>query len=85
MSKLIGRYGSATARDVAMWFDLKGVSQFPPEGLPAKEVQGHTVWVTPKHPTRRMTIRTMTKCLTCGKEVQVGRLAQHHRQSKNHA
>lgn len=85
MSKLIGRYGAATARDVAEWFGLTGASQFPAEGLPSIEVQGHTVWVAPKHPTRRMTIRTMTVCLTCGKTVQVGRLAQHHRQSKNHA
>jgi len=83
VSKLIGRYGNATARDVAEWFDLKSVSQFPPEGLPAKEIQGHTVWVDAKN-DRRMTIRTMTKCLTCGKTVQVGRLAQHHRQSKSH-
>lgn len=83
MSKLLGQYGNATARDVAKWFGLKGVSQFPPEGLASIEVQGHTVWVAPKDP-KRMTIRTMTKCLTCGKEVQVGRLAQHHKQSKNH-
>lgn len=84
MSKLIGVYGDATARDVASWFGLKGVSQFPPQGLASIEVQGHTVWVEPKHPTR-MTIRTKTKCLTCGKEVQVGRLTQHHKQSKEHA
>lgn len=83
MSVLNGRYGHATAGDVAIWFGLKGVSQFPPEGLPAKEIQGHTVWVEPKN-EHRMTIRTKTKCLTCGKEVQVGRLAQHHKQSKNH-
>lgn len=84
MSKLIGLYGNATASDVARWFKLKGASQFPPQGLPAIEVQGHTVWVEPRN-DRRMTIRTMTKCLDCGKTVQVGRLAQHHRQSKDHA
>ena len=83
MSILTGRYGNATARDVAEWFNLKGASQFPPQGLPSIEVQGHTVWVEPRN-DRRMTIRTKTKCLTCGKEVQVGRLAQHHKQSKNH-
>ncbi len=84
MSILKGKYGIASARDVAEWFGLKGTSQFPPEGLPPIAVQGHVVWVEPKSTTRCMTIRTMTRCLDCGKVMYVGRLAQHHKQSKNH-
>lgn len=81
MSRIIGKYntGCITAGELAVLFNLPGVSQFPPEGLPPIAVQGHVVWVDPKHPTKPMSIRTMTRCLDCGKVIQVGRLAQHDR------
>lgn len=78
MSRLLGKFGAATADDVAEWFKLKGASQFPPEGIEQPIfVQHHEIWVDPKRP--RMTLRAMTRCNDCGKVLPVGRLAQHDR------
>jgi len=79
---LIGKFGPASARDVAEWFGLKGTSQFAPEGHPSIFVQGHEVWVDPKRP--RFSLRTMTRC-SCGAVLPVGRLAQHERSAKHAA
>jgi hypothetical protein len=81
MSRILNTYAqNATARDMAVYFKLKGVSQFPPDGIEESIlIQGHHVWVDPKHPTKRMSIRTMTRCTDCGKILPVGRLGQHDR------
>jgi hypothetical protein len=80
MSKITNASGwPITASDIARAFGLRGTSQFPPEGIEESiYIQGHEVWVLPKHP-QRMSIRTVTHCLDCNKQLPVGRLAQHHR------
>jgi hypothetical protein len=77
----MGKWGiDMQAHELAPLLGLNGTSQFPPEGIETEVlIQGHLVWVNPKHPTKRMSIRTMTRCLDCGKVVPVGRLGQHDR------
>jgi len=75
---ITGKYGNATAAEISQMLGLKGTSQFPDAGMSPRPLQGHLVWVTAKVPGR-MRIRVMTRCLTCDKVIQVGRLAQHER------
>lgn len=69
----------ATARDMAELLGLKGASQFPPEGMPPRIIQGYEVWVTPKIGKGMSGLRCYTRCKVCGKTLPVGRLAQHER------
>lgn len=73
-----GKFGDASARDMAEFLGLSSASQFPDEGMDGRLIQGHHVWVTGKV-KGRMSMRCMTRCLTCDKVLPVGRLAQHER------
>lgn len=57
-------------------------AKLPVEGMPAREIQGITVWVEPLKgaaPThgKRHAHRVMARCPVCSHEMSAGRLHQH--------
>jgi hypothetical protein len=77
--------------DVREMLGLSPKAKLPKNGLPAREVQGITVWVEPAAPAvyaykpgfyvprkvKSSTHRVRALCPQCGQEVSAGRLHQH--------
>lgn len=69
----------ASSPDMFQHFGQPG-SKWPDAGLPAREIQGITVWVNPivrvpGHKSSKHRVRC--RCPSCGTEVSMGRLDQH--------
>lgn len=71
-----GRWWNAQSRQV---MELLGVKKPPVEGMPAREVQGVTVWVDSLAVARekRHFHRVRCACPYCAADVSLGRLHQH--------
>lgn len=71
----------ATAGQVKVLFGLRENEEWPPEGMPKREIQGFICWVDPIT-EGKFKIRAKMFCGLCGDETPIGRMKQHIKKHK---